>query len=446
MRPPKRTKADHSQAPASTSTVMTATVTHPGSHSSVGRNSAASTTAVMIRLRSATEITVRSSLDRAVLRGRLPETALAPGKEGVRLLQIAHCEVRPQLRAEVQLGVGQIPQQEVTEPLLGAGADQQVGLRQPRERQCRTEARLADVLRPQGAARALARQLLCRLHDIPAPAIAHGHLQPQAGIGGGALLGGGNAGLQAHREALALADETHAHPTAVELAHLAVDRLDEQGHQTQDLLGRAAPVLARKREQRERLDAALRTFLDAHAHRGEPRLVSGGAGESTRRRPAAIAVHDDGDVARQDLRLRHHTCMTSFSLAASSESISATCLSVSFCTSCSARRSSSCETCFSLSWCLMSFMTSRRTLRTATRAFSASWRSTLVISRRRSSVSGGIGMRTTVPAVCGVRPRSDLKMAFSIACTTLFSQGEMTSVRPSSTAMLATCCSGTSEP
>ena len=52
----------------------------------------------------------------------------------------------------------------------------------------------------------------------------------------------------------------------------------------------------------------------------------------------------------------------------------------------------------------------------------------------------------TVPAVMGVSPRSDLKIAFSIACTTAFSHGEMTSVRPSSTVMLATCCSGTSEP
>src|SRR5207302_638052 len=79
-------------------------------------------------------------------------------------------------------------------------------------------------------------------------------------------------------------------------------------------------------------------------------------------------------------------------------------------------------------------------------AFSASCRSTFVISRRRCAVSGGMGMRITVPAVIGVSPRSDLKIAFSIACTTLFSHGEMTSVRPSSTAMLATCCSGTSEP
>ncbi len=60
------------------------------------------------------------------------------------------------------------------------------------------------------------------------------------------------------------------------------------------------------------------------------------------------------------------------------------------------------------------------------------------MSRRRSSVSGGSGMRMTVPAVIGVRPRSDLKMAFSIACTTVFSHGEITIVRPSSTAMFAT--------
>jgi len=57
-----------------------------------------------------------------------------------------------------------------------------------------------------------------------------------------------------------------------------------------------------------------------------------------------------------------------------------------------------------------------------------------------------MGMRMTVPAVIGVSPRSDLKIAFSIACTTVFSHGEMTSVRPSSTVMLATCCKGTSEP
>ncbi len=78
---------------------------------------------------------------------------------------------------------------------------------------------------------------------------------------------------------------------------------------------------------------------------------------------------------------------------------------------------------FSLSMSLSSFITSRRTLRTATRAFSASCRTTLVRSRRRSSVSGGIGTRITVPAVFGISPRSDFMIAFSIACTMVFSHG-----------------------
>jgi hypothetical protein len=68
------------------------------------------------------------------------------------------------------------------------------------------------------------------------------------------------------------------------------------------------------------------------------------------------------------------------------------------------------------------------------------------MSRRRSSVSGGSGMRITVPALIGFRPRSDLWTAFSMACTMLFSQGDTTSVRASSTLMLATCLSGVSVP
>ena len=37
------------------------------------------------------------------------------------------------------------------------------------------------------------------------------------------------------------------------------------------------------------------------------------------------------------------------------------------------------------------------------------------MSLRRSSVSGGIGIRTTLPSLDGVSPRSDFWIAFSIA-------------------------------
>ena len=78
-------------------------------------------------------------------------------------------------------------------------------------------------------------------------------------------------------------------------------------------------------------------------------------------------------------------------------SISAMKRSVSFCTSVCARRSSSSATSLSFSSFFRCSFASRRTLRTATRASSASWRTTLISSLRRSSVSAGIGTRIRSP-------------------------------------------------
>ena len=54
--------------------------------------------------------------------------------------------------------------------------------------------------------------------------------------------------------------------------------------------------------------------------------------------------------------------------------------------------------------------------------------------------------RITVPAVFGVRPRSEARMAFSTAPTICFSHGVIVIERASPTATLATCDSGMSEP
>ena len=62
-------------------------------------------------------------------------------------------------------------------------------------------------------------------------------------------------------------------------------------------------------------------------------------------------------------------------------------------------------------------MPSRRTLRTAMRAFSAYWPTSLASSLRRSSVMSGIGRRISWPSVIGLRPRLAARMAFSTGCT-----------------------------
>ena len=78
------------------------------------------------------------------------------------------------------------------------------------------------------------------------------------------------------------------------------------------------------------------------------------------------------------------------------------CASVTFCTSSSARFSSSSEILWSFSIFLSLSLASRRTTRTWLRPSSAilwTWRDS---SLRRSSVSDGIGMRSTLPSLGGI--------------------------------------------
>src|SRR5690606_16449439 len=84
----------------------------------------------------------------------------------------------------------------------------------------------------------------------------------------------------------------------VELGDLALERVDEQRHEAADLVGRATPVLAREREERQGLDAGFGAAFDDGADRFDAGLMPGLAGPRPAPRPTAVAVHDDRDVAR----------------------------------------------------------------------------------------------------------------------------------------------------
>src|SRR6202521_3085953 len=172
---PSSRNADHSQAPASTSSVTTPTVTHAGSQSTMASSTAPSTTAVRTRLRSAS-VTMPLRPRRGLSRCGVAEAPFTSGEERERVLEIRHREIRPQPRTEIQLRVGEIPEQEVADAVLTAGADQQVRLRQSREHELRGEAVLVDIFRPYRATGPFSRKLLSRLDNTPAPAVTHGHL------------------------------------------------------------------------------------------------------------------------------------------------------------------------------------------------------------------------------------------------------------------------------
>src|SRR5690606_21342274 len=255
--------------------------------------------------------------------------------------------------------------------------------------------------------------------------------------------------------------ETDAHAAAVELVDLAFERAHEQLHQRADLILRPPPVLAGKREQGQDLDALGQAEVDADVDRAGPGAVADHTRPTPALRPPPVAIHDDGQVARDSrggtgfgrhglggrkCRRCHQTAINSCSLALTTSSTFLMPSSVSFWISVSLRAASSSEMSFSLSSSLTWWFASRRMLRIATLAFSPSPCTCLDSSLRRSSVRAGRLIRITVPAVFGVRPRSELMVAFSAAETICFSHGVMVSERASVTATLATGVSGMSDP
>ena len=81
-------------------------------------------------------------------------------------------------------------------------------------------------------------------------------------------------------------------------------------------------------------------------------------------------------------------------------------------------------------------------LRTDTRQLSAYPAATLVNSRRRSSLSSGIGNMMIVPLVCGLIPRPLSLMAFSTLPTSVLSQTLTVTIRDSGTLTVPTWLMG----
>ena len=76
---------------------------------------------------------------------------------------------------------------------------------------------------------------------------------------------------------------------------------EEQGHKGIDLGLRTPPVLRGEGVKGKRFDTGFARGLEERGEDRDARAVSGGPGEPASFRPAAVAVHDDGDVPGQVL-------------------------------------------------------------------------------------------------------------------------------------------------
>ncbi|MNH09764.1 hypothetical protein D3C79_692250 [compost metagenome] len=110
-------------------------------------------------------------------------------------------EVRPEQVGEVQLGVGQLPQQEVADAVLATGTDAQIGQRQVTCCQAGLQQLGGDVVRTQVAGLNFARQALGGLSDIPLATIIGSDLQDETIATSRQRLGLTHGGLQLRVEA-----------------------------------------------------------------------------------------------------------------------------------------------------------------------------------------------------------------------------------------------------
>ena len=228
------------------------------------------------------------------------EAAGATGVFGQRGVELGGIEVRPEAIGEVELGVCRLPDQEVADALLAAGANEQVEFRQVGRVEARADVLLVDLGRPTGRRR----QRAAAASTISESAgVVEGDVQGQALA----------AGWRRSVEDRWLASGRR------QLFEPAQDR----GRERPDGSGQASrgglpPPSARTASRPHRSSRLQFSRLNAKIDRasiprspacstiGPDRVHAGGMtlalADAVHPRPAAVAVHDDRHVARQRRR------------------------------------------------------------------------------------------------------------------------------------------------
>ena len=109
---------------------------------------------------------------------------------------------------------------------------------------------------------------------------------------------GGFAGifLNAFGKFVGAAEETHADVVALEQRHLLANVFAEELHEEFDFGFGAAPVFDGEGVEGEGFDVQARAGFDGHAGGLRAGAMTGDAGKMAFLSPAAVAVHDDGNV------------------------------------------------------------------------------------------------------------------------------------------------------
>jgi len=336
--------------------------------------------------------------------------------------------------------VGQVPKQEIADALLAPGANEKGRICEPCSGQAGGEAGSSIAAAGSSRFHLLAGGARARYR---ASAVAESILQTTSANFPRHLLRSSPCWRAAAASELgALAVKAHPHAAAVQFLDLGLQRLDEQPHQAHDLHRAATPVLAADANNVSAPICGARTprsrCAPASRRRDDHRRASPRA-----RAPNGHCVHDDGHVTGQRGRAKPgERCsnLKNFLFLGRQQLIdlgdvpigqfldlflpALVVLAIAF---------------------LEHFLDVARHRGARWHADArvlASWRTTLLMSRRRSR-----SRRQRMRSPHAVLGEAEVGLVDRLLDRRLvFSHGDTTSVRASSTLMFATCCSGTSEP
>ena len=137
------------------------------------------------------------------------------------------------------------------------------------------------------------------VHDFNAAAVAQRHDQRQAVVFGKGRDGFLEMFLHVFRQAVNLPDDFQPHVVFVQLRRFGLEIVDEIFHQRIHFVLGAVPILGGKSVEREIFDAEFARRANDRPRRFRALPMTLDARQAALLRPAAVAVHDDGDMLRQ---------------------------------------------------------------------------------------------------------------------------------------------------
>ena len=207
-------------------------------------------------------------------------------------------EVRPEGLRNVELRIGALPEEEVGEPLLPAGPDDELRVRDACGVQVAREQPLRQLLRLPLPLRAVGGEAPGRPQDLVPAAVVQADVCLEAILGQMLrdLVGLIGQGPELRGDGRHVPEEVEPDMVPLHAVHCLQQVLLEKRHDGGDLRLRALPVLRGEGVDREVLDAdVLAVRCDAAEGLGS-HLVSRGAGQAPLGGPAAVAIHDNGNV------------------------------------------------------------------------------------------------------------------------------------------------------